>query len=159
MCPSKSGAGPLTAGPVSASPAGQDKPAVPASWLAHCKAYVDMIVPRLKLTGGSQVLEVACNDGYLLQYFQPHGIPARGIEPAENVAAEARRKGIDVRCCFFGAETAREIASEDGKYDLVIGNNVLAHVPDINSFAAGLAAVLLPRQQIGYRAFHAHHPI
>lgn len=119
-----------------------------ASWLAHCKAYVDMIVPRLKLTGGSQVLEVACNDGYLLQYFQPHGIPARGIEPAENVAAEARRKGIDVRCCFFGAETAREIASEDGKYDLVIGNNVLAHVPDINSFAAGLAAVLKPEGTI-----------
>ncbi len=119
-----------------------------ASWLAHCKAYVDMIVPRLKLTGGSQVLEVACNDGYLLQYFQPHGIPARGVEPAENVAAEARRKGIDVRCCFFGAETAREIASEDGKYDLVIGNNVLAHVPDINSFAAGLAAVLKPEGTI-----------
>ncbi len=119
-----------------------------ASWLAHCKAYVDMIVPRLKLTGGSQVLEVACNDGYLLQYFQPHGIPARGIEPAENVAAEARRKGIDVRCCFFGAETAREIASEDGKYDLVIGNNVLAHVPDINSFVTGLAAVLKPEGTI-----------
>lgn len=119
-----------------------------ASWLAHCKAYVDMIVPRLKLTGGSQVLEVACNDGYLLQYFQPHGIPARGVEPAENVAAEARRKEIDVRCCFFGAETAREIASEDGKYDLVIGNNVLAHVPDINSFVAGLAAVLKPEGTI-----------
>ena len=119
-----------------------------ASWLAHCKAYVDMIVPRLKLTGGSQGLEVACNDGYLLQYFQPHGIPARGVEPAENVAAEARRKEIDVRCCFFGAETAREIASEDGKYDLVIGNNVLAHVPDINSFVAGLAAVLKPEGTI-----------
>ncbi len=119
-----------------------------ASWLAHCKAYVDMIIPRLKLTGGSQVLEVACNDGYLLQYFQPYGIPARGVEPAENVAAEARRKEIDVRCCFFGAETAREIASEDGKYDLVIGNNVLAHVPDINSFAAGLAAVLKPEGTI-----------
>lgn len=119
-----------------------------ASWLAHCKAYVDTIVPRLKLTGGSQVLEVACNDGYLLQYFQPHGISARGVEPAENVAAEARRKGIDVRCCFFGAETAREIASEDGKYDLVIGNNVLAHVPDINSFVTGLAAVLKPEGTI-----------
>lgn len=119
-----------------------------ASWLAHCKAYVDMIIPRLKLTGGSQVLEVACNDGYLLQYFQPHGIPARGVEPAENVAAEARRKEIDVRCCFFGAETAREIASEDGKYDLVIGNNVLAHVPDINSFVAGLAVVLKPEGTI-----------
>lgn len=115
-----------------------------ASWLAHCKAYVDMIIPRLKLTNQSQVLEVACNDGYLLQYFKPYKIPVRGVEPAENVAAEARRKGIDVRCCFFSRETAGQIAAEDGKYDLVIGNNVLAHVPDINSFVAGLAAVLKP---------------
>lgn len=130
-----------------------------ASWLAHCKAYVDMIVPRLKLTGGSQVLEVACNDGYLLQYFQPHGISARGVEPAENVAVEARRKGIDVRCCFFGAETAREIASEDGKYDLVIGNNVLAHVPDINSFVAGLAVVLKPEGTITMEFPHLMHLI
>ena len=119
-----------------------------ASWLAHCRAYVDMIIPRLKLTERSQVLEVACNDGYLLQYFQPYGIPVRGVEPAENVAAEARRKGIDVRCCFFGRESAGEIAAEDGKYDLVIGNNVLAHVPDINSFVAGLAAVLKPEGTI-----------
>lgn len=118
------------------------------SWLAHCKAYVDMIVPRLRLTGKSQVLEVACNDGYLLQYFQPHGIPARGVEPAENVAAAARARGIDVRCCFFNAETAGQIAAADGKYDLVIGNNVLAHVPDINSFVAGLAAVLSPEGTI-----------
>lgn len=118
------------------------------SWLAHCRAYVDMIVPRLGLTGGSQVLEVACNDGYLLQYFQPYGIPARGVEPAGNVAKAAREKGIDVRCCFFNAETAEEIAAQDGPYDLVIGNNVLAHVPDINSFVAGLTAVLGPEGTI-----------
>jgi len=118
------------------------------SWLAHCRAYVDMIVPRLGLTGRSQVLEVACNDGYLLQYFRPYGIPACGVEPAGNVAEAARKKGIDVRCCFFNAETAEEIAAQDGPYDLVIGNNVLAHVPDINSFAAGLAAVLGPEGTI-----------
>ena len=89
------------------------------SWLQHCKAYVDMIVPRLGLDGGSRVLEIACNDGYLLQYFQPYGIPVKGIEPAENVAKAARAKGIEVQCCFFGADTARDIAAADGRYDLV----------------------------------------
>ena len=114
------------------------------SWLAHCKAYVDMIVPRLGLSKTSRVLEAACNDGYLLQYFQPYGIPVKGIEPAENVAESARAKGIEVECCFFGADTAREIAGKDGLYDLVIGNNVLAHVPDINGFVEGLSLVLSP---------------
>lgn len=112
------------------------------SWLRHCRSYVDMIVPRLGLTKEDRVLEIACNDGYLLQYFQPYGIPVKGIEPAENVAEAARAKGIEVRCCFFGAETAKEIASADGLYDLVIGNNVLAHVPDINGFVEGLSMVL-----------------
>ncbi len=114
------------------------------SWLAHCKAYVDQIVPRLSLGAGSRVLEIACNDGYLLQYFQPYGIPVKGIEPAENVAEEARKKGIEVECRFFSAESAREIAAKDGRYDLVIGNNVLAHVPDINGFVEGLGVVLAP---------------
>lgn len=114
------------------------------SWLAHCKAYVDMIVPRLGLSKTSHVLEIACNDGYLLQYFQPYGIPVKGIEPAENVAESARAKGIEVECCFFGADTAREIAGKDGLYDLVIGNNVLAHVPDINGFVEGLSLMLGP---------------
>ena len=108
------------------------------SWLRHCKSYVEMIVSRLGLTRENHVLEIACNDGYLLQYFKPFGIPVRGVEPAENVAAEARAKGIDVSCCFFNADTAREM----GEYDLVIGNNVLAHVPDINSFVEGLSLVL-----------------
>ena len=103
-----------------------------------------MIVPRLSLTAVSHVLEIACNDGYLLQYFQPYGVPVKGIEPAENVAAEARKKGIEVECCFFGAGSARELRSRDGLYDLVIGNNVLAHVPDINSFVEGLGTVLAP---------------
>lgn len=95
-------------------------------WLSHCRAYVDMIVPRLGLGADNQVLEVACNDGYLLQYFQNYGIPVMGVEPAENVASEARAKGIDVECCFFDAGTARDIAERNGQYDLVIGNNVLA---------------------------------
>lgn len=118
------------------------------SWLAHCKAYVDMIVPRLSLGPNSRVLEIACNDGYLLQYFQPFGVPVKGVEPAENVASAARAKGIDVRCCFFGADTAREIAAQDGRYDLVIGNNVLAHVPDISGFVEGFSTVLSPEGTI-----------
>ena len=118
------------------------------SWLAHCKTYVDMIIPRLSLTQDSKVLEIACNDGYLLQYFRPYGVPVKGIEPAENVAAEARKKGIEVQCCFFGADSARDIAAKDGLYDLVIGNNVLAHVPDINNFVEGLGTVLAPAGSI-----------
>ena len=114
------------------------------SWLAHCKAYVDMIVRRLGLTQSSKVLEIACNDGYLLQYFIPYGIKTKGIEPAENVAQVAREKGIDVKCCFFGKETAYDIVAQEGTFDLIIGNNVLAHVPDINSFVAGMAATLSP---------------
>lgn len=118
------------------------------SWLAHCKTYVDGIIPRLGLSKESRVLEVACNDGYLLQFFQPYGVPVKGIEPAENVAEAAKAKGIEVQCCFFGADTARGIASADGLYDLVIGNNVLAHVPDINGFVEGLSLVLSPEGTI-----------
>lgn len=118
------------------------------SWLRHCKSYVDMIVPRLGLSKTSRVLEIACNDGYLLQYFLPYGIPVMGVEPAENVAETARAKGIEVECCFFGTDTAREIAGKNGLYDLVIGNNVLAHVPDINGFVEGLSLVLSPEGTI-----------
>lgn len=119
-----------------------------ASWLEHCKAYVDMIINRLNLTPANRVLEIACNDGYLLQYFKPHGIPAKGIEPAENVATVAKAKGIEVDCCFFEEHTAQNIVKKDGTYDLVIGNNVLAHVPDINSFVSGLSIVLSPEGTI-----------
>lgn len=118
------------------------------SWLRHCKSYVDMIVPRLGLSKTSRVLEIACNDGYLLQYFLPYEIPVMGVEPAENVAETARAKGIEVECCFFGADTAREIAGKSGLYNLVIGNNVLAHVPDINGFVEGLSLVLSPEGTI-----------
>lgn len=114
------------------------------SWLDHCKKYVDMIVDRLSLNQDSFIYEIACNDGYLLQYFKPFGIPVCGIEPAENVAQEARKKGIDVEVAFWGESTATQIAEQRGKADLIIGNNVLAHVPDINSFVEGIHVALKP---------------
>ncbi|MCI8454958.1 MAG: class I SAM-dependent methyltransferase [Lachnospiraceae bacterium] len=112
------------------------------SWLEHCKRYVDRIVDRLSLGRESLVYEIACNDGYLLQYFKPYGIPVFGIEPAENVAEETRKKGIDVAVEFWGEQTAVQIAGEHGRADLIIGNNVLAHVPDINGFVEGLRIAL-----------------
>lgn len=112
------------------------------SWLDHCKKYVEMIVDRLSLNRESFVYEIACNDGYLLQYFKPYDIPVCGIEPAENVALEARKKDIDVEVAFWGEETATQIAAQRGKADLIIGNNVLAHVPDINSFVEGIHVAL-----------------
>ena len=112
------------------------------SWLKHCSDYVDMIVERLSLTDKSYVYEIACNDGYLLQYLKKYKIPVCGIEPAENVAKIARRKGIDVEVEFWEQETAFEISKRRGKADLIIGNNVLAHVPDINGFVEGLNIAL-----------------
>ena len=113
------------------------------SWLKHCSDYVDMIVERLSLTSESHVYEIACNDGYLLQYFSKYKIPVCGIEPAANVAEIAKRKNIDVEVEFWGRETADEISKRRGKANLIIGNNVLAHVPDINSFVEGLRIALM----------------
>lgn len=112
------------------------------SWLKHCENYVDMIVDRLSLDDESLVYEVACNDGYLLQYFSKYNIKKCGIEPAENVAEIAKEKGIDVEVEFWGAETSKKISDKRGKADLIIGNNVLAHVPDINGFVEGLNIAL-----------------
>lgn len=114
------------------------------SWLQHSKKYVDMITDRLGLTEESLVLEIASNDGYLLQYFLEKGIPVLGIEPAENVAKAAEEKGVRTLVEFFGVETAKEIATSGRKADLLLGNNVLAHVPDINDFVAGMKRVLKP---------------
>jgi SAM-dependent methyltransferase len=114
------------------------------SWLEHSRRYAEMAIERLGLTERSQVVELASNDGYLLQYFQDHGIPVLGIEPAGNVAQVAREKGIRTIVKFFGRATAREVAAMM-KADLVIGNNVLAHVPDLNDFVAGVKLVLGPR--------------
>lgn len=112
------------------------------SWLEHCKEYVDMIVGRLGLDENKKVFEIACNDGYLLQYFKPHGVPVLGVEPAANVADAAIKKGIEVETEFWGKETSEMISEKHGKADLIIGNNVLAHVPDINSFVEGLRLAL-----------------
>jgi SAM-dependent methyltransferase len=113
------------------------------SWLDHAARYVDMIVERLELTPEARVVEVASNDGYLLRNFVERGIPVRGIEPAANVAAVAEEAGVPSLVKFFGRETALEVAA-DFPADLIIGNNVLAHVPDLNDFVAGLKVLLAP---------------
>jgi SAM-dependent methyltransferase len=113
------------------------------SWLDHARRYVEMAVDRFELDGSSQVVEIASNDGYLLQYFVERGIPSKGIEPAANVAEVAVEKGIPTEVCFFGVETARTLAA-DGQADLLLGNNVLAHVPDLNDFVAGMKIMLKP---------------
>jgi hypothetical protein len=113
-----------------------------AAWLKHAEDYAAMIAERLGLGAGSQVIELASNDGYLLQYFVHRGIPALGIEPAANTALAARAKGVETLVKFFGAETARELSGAGKRADLVIGNNVLAQVPDLNGFVAGIAIVL-----------------
>src|SRR5580658_4826291 len=112
------------------------------SWVAHAKRYADAMTERLDLTSGSLVTEVASNDGYLLQHFHAAGIPVLGVEPAGNVAEAARARGIRTEVEFLGADTGREIARRYGRADLVAGNNVFAHVPDIRSFAAGLRALV-----------------
>jgi len=114
------------------------------SWLAHAKAYTQAMTARFGLGAASQVIEIASNDGYLLQYFAEKAIPVLGIEPAANVAAVAIAKGIASRVQFFGVRTARELAAEDLRADLLLGNNVLAHVPDINDFVAGMKIALKP---------------
>lgn len=112
------------------------------SWLAHAKSYVDMITKRFDLTADHLVVELASNDGYLLQYFLEKGIPVLGIEPAANVAEAAQKKGIDTVVKFFGKETAFDLHAKGKKADLIIGNNVLAHVPDINDFVSGMSILL-----------------
>jgi SAM-dependent methyltransferase len=111
------------------------------SWLEHSQRYVDMAVERFGLDGSSSVVELASNDGYLLQYFVERGVPVLGVEPAANVAEVAEEKGIPTVVRFFGRETARELA-ERTRPDLLLGNNVLAHVPDLNDFVGGMKVLL-----------------
>ena len=112
------------------------------SWVAHAKWYADEMIARLDLASDSLVTEVASNDGYLLQHFAAEGIPVLGVEPAGNVAAAARAKGIPTVVEFLGPGTGAAIAAEHGHADLVAANNVFAHVPDIRGFAAGLRALV-----------------
>jgi SAM-dependent methyltransferase len=114
------------------------------SWLAHCRDYVERISERLQLSSDSLAVELASNDGYLLQWFVPKGIPVLGIEPALNVAKVAEEKGVPTLTEFFGAELASKLVGEGTMADLIIGNNVLAQVPDLNSFVAGIATLLRP---------------
>jgi 2-polyprenyl-3-methyl-5-hydroxy-6-metoxy-1,4-benzoquinol methylase len=112
------------------------------SWLRHAKTYVGAMIDRFGINPKSKVVEVASNDGYLLQYFVERGVPVLGIEPARNVALVARSRGIPTRVEFFGEATARTLRREGLRADLLIGNNVLAHVPNLNDFVKGLRILL-----------------
>lgn len=112
------------------------------SWLRHCKSYADDMTGRFGLTSDSLVMEIASNDGYLLQYFVQAGIPVLGIEPTANTAAEAEKKGVPTRVEFFTHDFAKQLRDEGVQPDLIASANVLAHVPDINDFVAGIAEIL-----------------
>jgi len=114
------------------------------TWLAHAKAYAEMITSRLALNAESLVIEVAANDGYLLRNFVATGIPCLGIEPTASTAHAAEQQGIPVLREFFGVALAKRLAAEGRRADLIVGNNVYAHVPDINDFTAGLKTALKP---------------
>lgn len=116
-----------------------------SSWLAHAQAYVEDMAQRLSLGAHSQVVEVAANDGYLLQYVAGRGIPCLGVEPTASTAAAARARGIEVVEQFFGVALARTLVAGGRAADLTVANNVLAHVPDINDFVAGFAVLLKPQ--------------
>jgi len=113
------------------------------SWLEHCQQYAETMIDRLGLDQDSRVVEIASNDGYLLQYFHEHKIPVLGIEPAANVAKVALERNIPTLVEFFGREFAATLV-EESPADLLLGNNVLAHVPDLNDFVAGLKVLLKP---------------
>ncbi|HJQ55865.1 MAG TPA: class I SAM-dependent methyltransferase [Vineibacter sp.] len=115
-----------------------------AGWLRHAEAYVAAMVERFGLGPRQRVVEIASNDGYLLQYFVTRGIPVLGVEPAANVAAEARKRGVPTEVMFFGSETARKLRAATGGADLMVANNVLAHVPDIIDFVTGFRVLLKP---------------
>ena len=112
------------------------------TWLEHAKDYVKMIIPKLKLNSSNQVIEIASNDDYLLQFFGSKNIPVLGIEPALNIAKEAEKKNIPTITEFFGVETAKKLAKKEMFADLLIGNNVLAHVPNLNDFVEGMRIIL-----------------
>ena len=114
------------------------------SWVKHAENYVEDMIPRFGLGEQSKVMELASNDGYLLQHFNKRNIPVLGIEPAANVAEVAIEKGIPTVVRFFGEECARDLVDEHGHADLVLGNNVYAHVPALNDFTAGIKVLLAP---------------
>jgi len=115
------------------------------SWVAHARDYVESVVERFGLDADSQVVELASNDGYLLQHLVERGIPALGVEPAANVAEVARERGIETVVEFFGRELASRLVAEGRQADLLVANNVFAHVPDLNDFTAGMQRLLAPQ--------------
>jgi SAM-dependent methyltransferase len=114
------------------------------SWVEHARRYADMMRNRFALSSGSLVMEIASNDGYLLQHFVAAGVPVLGIEPAANCAKAAQERGVRSEVCFHGTNSADKIVAKYGQADLVLGNNVLAHVPDLNDFVAGMRRLLKP---------------
>jgi len=112
------------------------------TWVEHARKYAEGMIERFGFSEKSLVAEIASNDGYLLQHFVSRGIPVLGIEPAANVAKVAEQKGIRSVVKFFGRQTAAEVSESEGKADLLLGNNVLAHVPDINDFVGGMKTML-----------------
>lgn len=124
------------------------------TWLAHAERYVAAMIERFGLGENSRVVEIAANDGYLLQYFVRRRVPVLGVEPAANVAEVAAAKGIPMVVRFFGRETAHELAAAGYQADLMTANNVVAHVPDINDFIAGFKVLLKPH---GVVTFEFHH--
>jgi hypothetical protein len=114
------------------------------SWVQHARDYTEKMIDRFGLGTTSQVIELASNDGYLLQWFVKAGVPSLGIEPAANVAAAAEERGVSTLVRFFGVELAEELVAEGRRADLLLGNNVLAQVPDLNDFVAGMKIVLAP---------------
>lgn len=115
-----------------------------STWLAHAERYVAEMVERFGLTADSRVVEIAANDGYLLQYVAGRGIPCLGVEPTRSTAQAARDKGLEIRELFFGRDTAAQLVADGWSADLMAANNVLAHVPDINDFLGGFATLLKP---------------
>jgi 2-polyprenyl-3-methyl-5-hydroxy-6-metoxy-1,4-benzoquinol methylase len=115
------------------------------TWLQHCQRYTELMTERFQLNSQSQVIELASNDGYLLQYFVQKGIPALGIEPARNVAKVALAKGVPTLVEFFDQTLAQRLVTEGKQADLLLGNNVLAQIPDLNNFVAGMKVLLKPQ--------------
>ena len=125
-----------------------------SSWLAHARLYVHDMLQRFGLSSASRVVEVAANDGYLLQYVRAAGVPCYGIEPTAGTAAAARGRGIHIEESFFGLGLAQQLCAQGRQADLMVANNVLAHVPDINDFVAGFAALLTPRGVVTFEFPH-----
>jgi len=125
-----------------------------SSWVAHAKRYAEAMAARLDLGPGSQVVEIASNDGYLLQHFVAMGVPVLGIEPAGNTAEAARARGVPTEVAFFGEQAAQAFAARGVRADLMAANNVLAHTPDISGFVAGFRHVLKPEGVLTFEFPH-----